>query len=95
MKFRSQKNLEKLAWGENSFKRIVLSIIFTVMFTPSSKVSAPVIVGHLLREDWHHQRVDQLQPGSVGAPHHLFEVELRSVTVSVADSTSNAIYLAE
>ena len=33
VKFRSQKNLENLAWGENSFKWILLSMMFTVMFT--------------------------------------------------------------
>ena len=33
VKFRSQKNLEKLAWGENRFKWILLSMIFTVTFT--------------------------------------------------------------
>ena len=36
----------------------------------ASRHQLAVIVGDWLREDWHLQRVDQLEPVSVGSPHH-------------------------
>ena len=41
----------------------------------ASRHQLAVIVGDWPGEDWHLHRVEQPEPLSVGAPHHLFEVE--------------------